>query len=200
MLVAALMLAAERLGLSRRARRRPTSRAQLDAFVTKTVTPCRGRATTRPDRRDRERDAELDRARESRARALPRRDAAAARASSACRCGSPSAASRPTSTRRRARTRRDDVEAIELNLSCPNVDEAAESAAEIVAACRAATDEAALREALAGAWDLAEVARAVQAAGADGLSLVNTIRGLALDARRSVRGLRAGSAATRVRR
>ena len=29
---------------------------------------------------------------------------------------------------------------IELNLSCPNVDEAAESAAEIVAACRAATD------------------------------------------------------------
>ena len=33
----------------------------------------------------------------------------------------------------------DDVEAIELNLSCPNVDEAPESAAEIVAACRAAT-------------------------------------------------------------
>ena len=31
------------------------------------------------------------------------------------------------------------------------------------------------------AWDIAEVARAVEAAGADGLSLVNTIRGLALD-------------------
>ena len=43
----------------------------------------------------------------------------------------------------------DDVEAIELNLSCPNVDEAPESAAEIVAACRAATEPAALREALA---------------------------------------------------
>ena len=39
---------------------------------------------------------------------------------------------------------------LELNLSCPNVDEAPESAAEIVAACRAATDAAALREALAG--------------------------------------------------
>src|ERR1700690_497310 len=32
----------------------------------------------------------------------------------------------------------DDVAAIELNLSCPNVDEAADGAAEIVAACRAA--------------------------------------------------------------
>ena len=35
--------------------------------------------------------------------------------------------------------RRDEVAAVELNLSCPNVDEAPESAAEIVAACRAAT-------------------------------------------------------------
>ena len=35
-----------------------------------------------------------------------------------------------------------DIEAIELNLSCPNVDEAADSAAEIVAACRAATARA----------------------------------------------------------
>src|SRR6266545_6730316 len=34
---------------------------------------------------------------------------------------------------------RDGVVAVELNLSCPNVDEAPESAAEIVAACRAAT-------------------------------------------------------------
>src|SRR5581483_3901919 len=32
-----------------------------------------------------------------------------------------------------------DVQAIELNLSCPNVDEAADSAAEIVAACRRVT-------------------------------------------------------------
>ena len=43
--------------------------------------------------------------------------------------------------------------------------------------------QAALREALAGRLDVAAVARAVEEAGADGLSLVNTIRGLALDAR-----------------
>ncbi len=36
---------------------------------------------------------------------------------------------------------RPEVEALELNLSCPNVEEAAESAAEIVAACRAATSK-----------------------------------------------------------
>src|SRR6266496_2096420 len=34
---------------------------------------------------------------------------------------------------------RDEVAAIELNLSCPNVDEAPESAGELVASCRAAT-------------------------------------------------------------
>jgi dihydroorotate dehydrogenase (NAD+) catalytic subunit len=72
---------------------------------------------------------------------------------------------------------------IELNLSCPNVDEAPESAAEIVAACRAATALPLWAKLSPAAWDVAETARAVEAAGADGLSLVNTIRGLALDAR-----------------
>jgi dihydroorotate dehydrogenase (NAD+) catalytic subunit len=75
----------------------------------------------------------------------------------------------------------DDV-VVELNLSCPNVDEAAESAAEIVAACRAATALPLYAKLSPAAWDVAEVARAVDAAGADGLSLVNTMRGLALDA------------------
>jgi dihydroorotate dehydrogenase (NAD+) catalytic subunit len=70
---------------------------------------------------------------------------------------------------------------VELNLSCPNVDEAPESAAEIVAACRRATSLPLYAKLSAAAWDIAEVARAVEAAGADGLSLVNTIRGLALD-------------------
>ena len=74
----------------------------------------------------------------------------------------------------------DDV-TIELNLSCPNVDEAPESAAEIVAACRSATSLPLFAKLSPAAWDIAEVARAVEAAGADGLSLVNTIRGLALD-------------------
>ena len=72
---------------------------------------------------------------------------------------------------------------IELNLSCPNVDEAPESAAEIVAACRAATDLPLYAKLSPAAWDVAETARAVEAAGADGLSLVNTIRGVVLDDR-----------------
>jgi dihydroorotate dehydrogenase (NAD+) catalytic subunit len=72
---------------------------------------------------------------------------------------------------------------IELNLSCPNVDEAPESAAEIVAACRAATSLPLYAKLSPANWDIAEVARAVEAAGADGLSLVNTIRGLALDSK-----------------
>lgn len=77
----------------------------------------------------------------------------------------------------------EDVAAIELNLSCPNVDEAPESAAAIVAACRAATSLPLYAKLSPAAWDLAEAARAVEAAGADGLSLVNTLRGLALDER-----------------
>jgi len=73
------------------------------------------------------------------------------------------------------------IEAIELNLSCPNVDEAADSAAEIVAACRAATEVPLYAKLSAAHPDVAEVARAVAAAGADGLSLINTLRGTALD-------------------
>jgi dihydroorotate dehydrogenase (NAD+) catalytic subunit len=75
------------------------------------------------------------------------------------------------------------IAAVELNLSCPNVDEAPESAAEIVAACRAATGLPLYAKLSPALPDLAEAARAVEAAGADGLSLVNTIRGLALDER-----------------
>ena len=73
------------------------------------------------------------------------------------------------------------IEAIELNLSCPNVDEAADSAAEIVAACRRATELPLYAKLSAAHPDVAEVARAVAAAGADGLSLINTLRGFALD-------------------
>ena len=72
---------------------------------------------------------------------------------------------------------------IELNLSCPNVDEAPESAAEIVAACRAATPLPLYAKLSPAQPDIVEAARAVQAAGADGLSLVNTIRGLEIDPR-----------------
>ncbi len=74
----------------------------------------------------------------------------------------------------------DDV-TIELNLSCPNVEEAADTAAAIVAACRAVTSLPLYAKLSPANWDISEVARAVQAAGADGLSLVNTMRGTALD-------------------
>jgi dihydroorotate dehydrogenase (NAD+) catalytic subunit len=72
---------------------------------------------------------------------------------------------------------------IELNLSCPNVDDAPETAAEIVAACRKATGLPLFAKLSPSTWDIAEVARAVEAAGADGLSLVNTLRALKLDPR-----------------
>ena len=76
---------------------------------------------------------------------------------------------------------RDDVATIELNLSCPNVEEAPETAAELVAAARSATQKPLYAKLSPATWDVAESARAVAAAGADGLSLVNTIRGLAFD-------------------
>jgi dihydroorotate dehydrogenase (NAD+) catalytic subunit len=76
---------------------------------------------------------------------------------------------------------RDEVDTIELNLSCPNVEEAPETAAELVAAARAATHKPLYAKLSPATWNVAESARAVAAAGADGLSLVNTIRGLVLD-------------------
>src|SRR4051795_7912379 len=76
----------------------------------------------------------------------------------------------------------DDV-TIELNLSCPNVDEAPESAAEIVGACRAVTGNPLYAKVSPHSWDMGETVRAVEAAGADGLTMINTLRGLALDNR-----------------
>jgi dihydroorotate dehydrogenase (NAD+) catalytic subunit len=77
-------------------------------------------------------------------------------------------------------SRLEDV-TIELNLSCPNVDEAPESAAEIVAACRSATTLPLYAKLSPANGDIGALAVAAAEAGADGLSLVNTIRGLALD-------------------
>jgi dihydroorotate dehydrogenase (NAD+) catalytic subunit len=78
---------------------------------------------------------------------------------------------------------RDEVSTIELNLSCPNVEEAPEPIAEIVRACREATSKPLFAKLSPALPDVAAAALAVQSAGADGLSLVNTIRGLALDPR-----------------
>jgi dihydroorotate dehydrogenase (NAD+) catalytic subunit len=78
---------------------------------------------------------------------------------------------------------RPEVEALELNLSCPNVDEVPENVGEVVAAVRSVTAKPLYAKLSAAVPDVAETARAAEAAGADGLSLVNTIRGLALDER-----------------
>jgi dihydroorotate dehydrogenase (NAD+) catalytic subunit len=75
------------------------------------------------------------------------------------------------------------VSALELNVSCPNVEAPAESTSQIVAAARQATRKPLWAKLSPAVPDIGEVARAAQAAGADGLSLVNTIRGLKLDPR-----------------
>ena len=76
-----------------------------------------------------------------------------------------------------------EVAAIELNVSCPNVASPAEGVAQIVASARLVTRKPLWAKLSPAVPDVAEVARAAQEAGADGLSLVNTIRGLALDER-----------------
>jgi dihydroorotate dehydrogenase (NAD+) catalytic subunit len=82
----------------------------------------------------------------------------------------------------RALDDRAEVSSVELNLSCPNVDEAPESATEIVAACRGETRLPLFAKLSPAVPDVPALVQAVAEAGADGISLVNTIRGLALDA------------------
>ena len=76
-----------------------------------------------------------------------------------------------------------EVAAIELNVSCPNVASPTESVAQIVASARLVTRKPLWAKLSPAVPDVAEVARAAQDAGADGLSLINTIRGLTLDQR-----------------
>jgi dihydroorotate dehydrogenase (NAD+) catalytic subunit len=75
---------------------------------------------------------------------------------------------------------RAEVAALELNLSCPNVDEVPENVGEVVAAVRAVTGKPLYAKLSPATSDVSETARA---AGADGLSLINTIRGLELGER-----------------
>ena len=58
-----------------------------------------------------------------------------------------------------------------------------ENVGEVVAAVRAVTDKPLYAKLSAAVADLGATARAAEAAGADGLSLVNTVKGLALDER-----------------
>ena len=77
---------------------------------------------------------------------------------------------------------RSEVSAIELNVSCPNVESPVESVAQIVASARLVTRKPLWAKLSPAVPDVADVARAAQDAGADGLSLVNTIRGMSLEA------------------
>ncbi len=74
-----------------------------------------------------------------------------------------------------------EVAALELNVSCPNVAEPVESVGELVSAARGATSKKLYTKLSPASPDIAAVAEAAAAAGSDGLSLVNTIRGLALE-------------------
>jgi dihydroorotate dehydrogenase (NAD+) catalytic subunit len=75
------------------------------------------------------------------------------------------------------------VEALELNVSCPNVTSPEEEVEEIVAAARAATTKTLYAKLSPAVPDVGAAAAAAARSGADGLTLVNTIRGLALDER-----------------
>ncbi|HXV57568.1 MAG TPA: hypothetical protein VD704_06845 [Gaiellaceae bacterium] len=81
-----------------------------------------------------------------------------------------------------ARLDRTGAAVLELNLSCPNVAAPEDEATAIVAAARTVTDKPLYAKLSPALPDLPAVALAAAEAGADGLSLVNTIRGLALDA------------------
>ena len=75
------------------------------------------------------------------------------------------------------------VDVLELNVSCPNVTAPDAAVTEIVAAARAATTKPLYAKLSPHLPDLPSAAGAAAEAGADGLTLVNTLRGLVLDER-----------------
>ena len=90
-------------------------------------------------------------------------------------------------------TRRFDdspIDAIEINISCPNVKEGGvafgnypDMSARVVAACRAATRKPLITKLSPNKTDIRENARLCIEAGSDGLSVINTLMGMAIDAR-----------------
>lgn len=81
-----------------------------------------------------------------------------------------------------------DFNFIELNISCPNVHEGgmafgieADAAYKVVKAVRKVTDKILFVKLSPNAKDITEVAKAVEEAGADGISLINTILAMAVD-------------------
>jgi dihydroorotate dehydrogenase (NAD+) catalytic subunit len=81
------------------------------------------------------------------------------------------------------------VSGIELNISCPNVGKGglqfaldADAAAEVTAAVRAVTELPLMVKLSPAATDIRAIAKAIQAAGADAISAINTLSGMAIDA------------------
>lgn len=83
------------------------------------------------------------------------------------------------------------IPAIELNISCPNVKDGgmafgvtAQGAASVVKAVRAAYPRTLIVKLSPNVTDVTEIARAAEAEGADALSLINTLMGMAVDIER----------------
>ncbi|MCH5206835.1 MAG: dihydroorotate dehydrogenase [Oscillospiraceae bacterium] len=81
-----------------------------------------------------------------------------------------------------------DVDMIELNISCPNVKAGGaawgiskEGAATVTAAVRKATKKPLIVKLTPNVTDITEIAKAVEAEGADALSLINTLLGMRID-------------------
>ena len=77
---------------------------------------------------------------------------------------------------------------IEVNISCPNLHcggrnfgTSAQGAAQVTRAVRAVTDKPIYMKLTPNVTDIAEIARACEAEGADGISLINTLLGMRLD-------------------
>lgn len=83
----------------------------------------------------------------------------------------------------------EDIPAIELNISCPNVKEGGMAfgvtcagASSVVRAVRAVYDKTLIVKLSPNVTDITEIARAVEAEGADSISMINTLLGMAIDA------------------
>ena len=83
----------------------------------------------------------------------------------------------------------ENIPAIELNISCPNVKQGgmafgvtAKGASEVVKAVREVYKKTLIVKLSPNVTDITEIARAVEGAGADSVSLINTLLGMAIDA------------------
>ena len=94
----------------------------------------------------------------------------------------------------------ESIPAIELNISCPNVRQGGmafgvtcEGASSVVRAVRKAYPKTLIVKLSPNVTDIAEIARAVEAEGADSVSLINTLMGMAIDAEKRKRILSIGT-------